>query len=172
VDPAELSPGEFVSVIRSAVEGKDQNAQPAKVVLIDSLNGYLHSMPDEQYLNAQLHELFTYLNHRGINTLVTLTQQGMIGNMTTPVDTTYLADNVILFRYFEALGEIRRAISVLKKRSGAHETVIREMRFGSTGLELGEPLTQFQGVLTGTPSFLGTAGDLMSGPPRKPKGDL
>jgi circadian clock protein KaiC len=172
VDPAELSPGEFVAVIRKAVEGKDANGKPAKVVVIDSLNGYLHSMPEEQFLNAQLHELFTYLNHRGINTLVTLTQQGMIGNMTTPVDTTYLADNVILFRYFEALGEVRRAISILKKRSGSHETAIREMRFGSGGLEIGEPLRQFQGVLSGTPAFIGKSAELLQSSARAPKGEL
>jgi circadian clock protein KaiC len=172
VDPAELSPGEFVAVIRNVVDGKDANGRAAKVVVIDSLNGYLHSMPEEQFLNAQLHELFTYLNHRGVNTLVTLTQQGMIGVMTTPVDTTYLADNVILFRYFEAAGEVRRAISMVKKRSGSHETSIREMRFGSGGIQIGEPLRQFQGVLSGVPSFVGKAAELLQGPPPKRKGDI
>ncbi|HSZ55173.1 MAG TPA: ATPase domain-containing protein, partial [Tepidisphaeraceae bacterium] len=118
VDPAELSPGEFVSILRQTVDGKDENGRPAKVVMIDSLNGYLHSMPQEKFLNAQLHELFTYLNHRGVSTLVTVTQSGMVGSMQTPIDTTYLADNVVLFRYFEARGHVRRAISVFKKRSG------------------------------------------------------
>jgi circadian clock protein KaiC len=151
IDPAELSPGEFVSILRGAVDGRDDAKRPAKVVMIDSLNGYLHSMPEEKFLNAQLHELFTYLSHRGVSTVVTVTQSGMVGKMDTPVDTTYLADNVILFRYFEARGRVRRAISVFKKRSGAHEQTIREMRFSQAGLDIGEPLVQFQGVLTGVP---------------------
>ena len=163
VDPAELSPGEFVSILRHAVDGADANGRPAKVVMIDSLNGYLHSMPQETFLNAQLHELFTYLNHRGVSTLVTVTQSGMIGSMQTPVDTTYLADNVIMFRYFEARGRIRRAISVFKKRSGEHEDMIREMRLGREGLVVGEPLDSFQGVLTGVPTFIGGADDLKPG---------
>ncbi|MDB5174869.1 MAG: circadian clock protein KaiC, partial [Phycisphaerales bacterium] len=126
IDPAELSPGEFVAIIRRAVDGAD-GALPAKVVVIDSLNGYLHSMPEESFLNAQLHELFVYLNQRGVLTLMTVTQSGMMGNnVKSPVDTTYLADNVILFRYFEARGHVRRAISVVKKRAGAHEQTIRE----------------------------------------------
>ena len=128
--------------------------------MIDSLNGYLHSMPDEKFLNAQLHELFTYLNHRGVSTIVTVTQSGIVGQMHTPVDTTYLADNVIVFRYFEALGRVRRAISVFKKRSGAHEDTIREMRLDETGLVIGEPLERFQGVLTGVPTFVGTHDNL------------
>jgi circadian clock protein KaiC len=158
VDPAELSPGEFVAILRSAVDGKDPNGRPAKVVMIDSLNGYLHSMPQETFLNAQLHELFTYLSHRGVSTLVTVTQSGMVGKMDSPVDTTYLADNVILFRYFEDRGHVRRAISVFKKRSGAHEHTIRELRLGAGGLEIGEPLQDFQGVLTGVPTFIGHGG--------------
>jgi circadian clock protein KaiC len=154
VDPAELSPGEFVDLIRAAVQGKDANGRPAKVVVIDSLNGYLHSMPGEKYLTAQLHELFTYLNHLGVITLVTVTQSGMIGaHMQSPVDTTYLADNVIMFRYFEARGVIRRAISVFKKRSGSHEVAIRELSMSSKGIKIGEPLTYLQGVLSGIPSF-------------------
>jgi circadian clock protein KaiC len=156
VDPAELSPGEFVSILRQAVDGEDLPGKPAKLVMIDSLNGYLHSMPEEKFLNAQLHELFTYLNHRGISTLVTVTQSGMVGNMQTPVDTTYLADNVILFRYFEARGHVRRAISVFKKRSGAHELTIRELSMSGKGIEVGQPLENFQGVLTGVPTYLGT----------------
>ncbi|HEX8342650.1 MAG TPA: ATPase domain-containing protein [Tepidisphaeraceae bacterium] len=157
VDPAELSPGEFAAQVRAASEGRDASGRPAKLILIDSLNGYLHSMSDEKYLTAQLHELFTYLNQRGVVTLVTVTQSGMIGsNMRSPADTTYLADNVILFRYFEAGGRIRRAISVAKKRAGPHETTIREYRITSEkGVEIGEPLEQFQGLLTGTPRFIG-----------------
>ncbi|HXE56093.1 MAG TPA: ATPase domain-containing protein [Tepidisphaeraceae bacterium] len=155
VDPAELSPGEFISILRQAVNGQDASGRPAKVVMIDSLNGYLHSMSQEKFLSAQLHELFTYLSHRGVSTLVTVTQSGVVGAMQTPVDTTYLADNVLLFRYFEARGCVRRAISIFKKRSGAHEHTIREMRFGNEGLMIGEPLTGFQGVLTGVPTVIG-----------------
>ena len=162
VDPAELSPGEFVTIVRRAVDGNDGNGRPAKVILIDSLNGYLHSMSEERFLSAQLHELFTYLSQRGVSTLVTVTQSGMVGaGMRTPIDTTYLADNVILFRYFEAVGHVRRAISVAKKRSGPHELSIREMRMTSKGIEIGKPLEQFQGILTGVPTFVGGAGDLL-----------
>jgi circadian clock protein KaiC len=166
VDPAELSPGEFVAIVRRAVDGTDDNGRPAKVVQIDSLNGYLHSMSEEKFLSAQLHELFTYLSQRGVSTLVTVTQSGMLGSaMRSPIDTTYLADNVILFRYFEAAGHVRRAISVLKKRSGSHELAIREMRMTSQGLQIGGPLVQFQGILSGTPMFIGKAGDLLTQQP-------
>ena len=162
VDPAELSPGEFVAIVRRAVDGADENGRPAKVIMIDSLNGYLHSMSEERFLSAQLHELFTYLSQRGVSTMVTVTQSGMIGaGMRNPIDTTYLADNVILFRYFEAAGHVRRAISVAKKRSGAHELAIREMRMTSKGIEIGKPLEQFQGILSGTPTFLGADSDLL-----------
>jgi circadian clock protein KaiC len=167
VDPAELSPGEFISIIRRAVDGTDATGRPAKVLMIDSLNGYLHSMPEEKFLNAQLHELFTYLNQRGVTTLVTVTQSGMIGStMQSPVDTTYLADNVVLFRYFEARGHVRRAISVVKKRSGAHEHAIRELSIGKTGVEVGPPLDNFHGIFSGTPTFVGGAGELMGTPGR------
>jgi circadian clock protein KaiC len=162
VDPAELSPGEFVTILRRAVDGKDANGRPAKLVMIDSLNGYLHSMPEEKYLNVQLHELFTFLNHRGVSTLTTVTQSGMIGKMDSPVDATYLADNVILFRYFEASGHIRRAVSVMKKRSGSHELTIRELRMGNDGILIGDPLEEFHGILTGTPTFGGSAKSLMA----------
>jgi circadian clock protein KaiC len=169
VDPAELSPGEFIAIVRRAVDGADDNGRPAKVIMIDSLNGYLHSMSEDRFLSAQLHELFTYLSQRGVSTLVTVTQSGMIGaGMRTPIDTTYLADNVILFRYFEAAGHVRRAISVAKKRSGAHELVIREMRMTSKGIEIGLPLEQFQGILSGTPTFLGTDSDLLQRDGHKP----
>jgi circadian clock protein KaiC len=165
VDPAELSPGEFVAIIRRAVDGQDKTGRPAKVVLIDSLNGYLHSMPEEKFLNAQLHELFTYLNQRGLMTLVTVTQSGMLGtSMRSPVDTTYLADNVILFRYFEARGHVRRAISVAKKRSGEHELTIREFRMTSQGIQIGNPLEEFQGILTGTPLYAGEQDNLLTRP--------
>jgi circadian clock protein KaiC len=155
VDPAELSPGEFAAAVRRAVEGSDESGKPARLVMIDSLNGYLHSMPEEKMLGAQLHELFTYLNQKGVCTMATLAQAGMVGSsMRAPVDTTYLADNVILFRYFEDRGHVRRAISVLKKRSGRHELTIREMWFNERGIELSGPLEQFQGILQGTPTLV------------------
>jgi circadian clock protein KaiC len=156
VDPAELSPGEYVSIVRRAVEGDDANGREAKLIIIDSLNGYIHAMPEERHLMAQLHELFTFLCHRGVSTLVSVTQSGLVGrDMRTPVDSTYLADNVILFRYFEATGEVRRAISVVKKRSGNHERTIRELKLTSEGINIGPPLVEFQGVLGGTPEFVG-----------------
>jgi circadian clock protein KaiC len=164
VDPAEMSPGEFTAIIRQAVNGTDGGGGPARFVLIDSLNGFLNSMAEEKQLNSQLHELFTFLSHKGVNTLVTVAQSGMMGAaMHSPVDTTYLADNVILFRYFESFGHVRRAISVVKKRSGEHELTLREFRMGPTGLEIGEPLEEFQGVLTGVPSYHGKRERLMDG---------
>jgi circadian clock protein KaiC len=149
VDPAELSPGEFSHAIRQAVE-KDH----AKVVIIDSLNGYLNAMPGERNLIIQLHELLTYLGQAGVATMLIGAHHGLIGsNMTAPVDASYLADSVILMRYFEAQGEVRQAISVLKKRGGMHERTIRELRMSSTGIAVGEPLREFRGVLTGVPSY-------------------
>jgi circadian clock protein KaiC len=147
VDPAELSPGEFVSLVRESVE-RDH----ARVVVIDSLNGYANAMPEEQYLTAQLHELLSYLGRQGVTTLMVVAQHGLMGSdMRTPVDTSYLADSVILLRYFEYAGKVRKAISVVKKRSGAHEESIRELRFNGEGIHLSEPLMQFRGILTGTP---------------------
>jgi len=155
VDPAELSSGEFAALVRRAAEGSDGGKQPARVVIVDSLNGYLNAMPEEKFLTAQLHELLAYLGQRGIVTLLTVTQSGMIGAMQSPVDTTYLADNVVLFRYFEAQGQVRRAISVVKKRSGLHELTIRELLVSEAkGLQIGPPLSEFQGVLTGVPRFM------------------
>jgi circadian clock protein KaiC len=151
LDPAEVSPGEFVEKVRDCVE----NAK-ARVVVIDSLNGFLQSMPGEQFLALHLHELLTYLNNRGVVTLMVLAQQGMIGNaMQSPVDVSYLADNILLLRYFEAQGEVRQAISMIKKRSGPHEHAIRELRLGSGGIRVGQPIQDFQGVLTGTPFWTG-----------------
>jgi circadian clock protein KaiC len=124
-------------------------------VVVDSLNGYLHAMPDERSLLAQLHELLTYLNQCGVLTFLVVSQAGAVGNGATPVSLSYLTDNVLLFRFFEAAGRVRRALSVLKKRTGAHENTIRELRFDPTGIQIGEPLTLFQGVLTGAPQFLG-----------------
>jgi circadian clock protein KaiC len=146
IDPAEMSPGEFVHRIRRAVEVND-----ARMVIIDSLNGYLQAMPEDRFLTAQLHELLTYLAHHGVVSILISAQQGLIGQMTNLVDVSYLADSVVLLRYFEARGEVQQAISVLKKRTGAHERTIRPMRIGPGGLEIGEPLTELRGVLTGVP---------------------
>jgi circadian clock protein KaiC len=161
VDAVELSPGEFADSVRRAAEGCDDNGRPARLLLIDSLNGYLNSMPEEKQLTAQLHEMFTYLSQRGVSTLVTVAQSGMVGDgMRTPVDTTYLADNVLMFRYFESFGQVRRAISAVKKRSGAHELTIRELSMSARGLHIGEPLEDFQGVLSGIPTFHGDKAQL------------
>jgi circadian clock protein KaiC len=166
INSAELSPGEFASIVRSAVDGRDANGRPAKVVVIDSVNGYFNSMSQEKQLSSQLHELFTCLNQLGVITLVTVTQSGMVGPMMhTPIDMTYLADNVILFRYFESFGRVRRAISVVKKRCGKHEPTIRELDMDHTGLIIGEPLDQFQGVLSGIPTFHGKVDQLLKGKP-------
>jgi circadian clock protein KaiC len=156
VDPAELSPGELSGMIREHVEQRG-----AKVVLLDSLNGYQHAMPQENHLALQMHELLTYLNQQGILTILVLAQHGMVGQMQTPVDLTYISDTVLMLRFFEAGGEIRRAVSVVKKRTGGHERAIREFRIDSTGVRVGPPLEQFQGVLTGVPHFLGASGALL-----------
>jgi circadian clock protein KaiC len=156
VDPAELSPGEFVHRVRAAVQ---KNA--VKVVVIDSLNGFMNSMPGETFLTMQMHELLSYLNQQGVATLVTMAQHGFIGtHMASPVDVSYLADSVLLFRYFESFGEIKQAISVVKKRSGSHERAIRELIFASGQIRVGMPLHDFEGVLTGVPKFLGKKGAL------------
>jgi circadian clock protein KaiC len=147
IDPAEISPGEFVHIIRETVE-----LQQARVVIIDSLNGYLNAMPHSSYLTAQLHELLSYLNNKGVATFMVLAQSGMMGsNMLAPIDASYLADSVVILRYFEHSGMLKKAISVLKKRTGAHEESIREMWFDSDGIHLSDPLLQFRGVLTGVP---------------------
>ncbi len=150
IDPAELSPGEFVDRVRHLVED-----QQLRVLVVDSMNGFLNAMPHEQFLAMQLHELLAYLGQQGVATILTLAQHGFIGNMQTPVDVSYLADSVLVFRYFEFGGEVRQALSVLKKRSGRHERAIRELRFSKNSLTVGEPLTDFKGVLTGVPSFVG-----------------
>jgi circadian clock protein KaiC len=156
IEPAELSPGEFASSIRRAVEGTDGMGLPARLVLIDSLNGYLLSMSEEKQLTSQLHELFKYTSQQGVLMLVTLSQTGMGGmTMRSPVDSTYLADNVVMFRNFESYGHLRRAIAVTKKRSGAHELTLRELRMDSQGISISEPLHDFQGVLTGVPTYHG-----------------
>ncbi len=147
VDPAELSPGEFVHEIRDAVEQHN-----ATVVVIDSLNGYLNAMPDERFLIVQLHELLTYLGQHGVATMLIGAQHGLIGmQMQTPVDASYLADSVVLLRYFEDEGEVKQAISVLKKRGGAHERSIRSFALDAQGIHVGQPLRNFRGILTGIP---------------------
>jgi circadian clock protein KaiC len=151
---AELSPGEFAHLARRAAEGEDGKSG-AKIIVVDSLNGYLQAMPEERFLTAQLHEMLTYLGHKGVVTFLIVAQHGLIGQMQTPVDTTYLADTVILFRYFEAMGEVRQALSVVKKRSGKHERTIRELSMGDTGIKVGKPLREFHGVLGGTPTYHG-----------------
>ncbi len=162
IDPAELSSGEFAMLVRRAAEGTDGNPRPAKILIVDSLNGYLNAMPEEKFLTAQLHELLSYLAQMGVATILTVTQAGMVGTMTSPVDTTYLADNVLLFRYFEAFGWVRRALSVVKKRNGRHERTIRELDTNETGIVVGEPLEGFQGILTGVPTYVGTAAERMN----------
>jgi circadian clock protein KaiC len=148
VDPAELTPGEFANTIRHEVEDLG-----AKVIVIDSLNGYLNAMPGERFLTIHLHELLMYLGSQGVATILIGAHQGLIGSqMHTPVDASYLADAVILLRYFEARGEVRQAISVMKKRGSNHERTIRE--FGlEQGIHVGEPLREFRGVLTGVPMY-------------------
>lgn len=155
VDPAELGSGEFAAIVRRAAEGTDAAGKPARMVIIDSLNGYLNAMPEEKFLTAHLHELLAYLGQRGVATILTVAQTGLLGHMGSPVDTTYLADNVILFRYFEAAGQVRRALSVVKKRTGYHERTIRELDLSQGGITLSEPLVEFHGVLTGVPTFTG-----------------
>lgn len=150
IDPAELSPGEFVSRIRRLVD-----EQHLRMVVIDSMNGFLNAMPHEKFLAMQLHELLAYLGQQGIATLLTLAQHGFIGMTNAPVDVSYLADTVLLFRYFERAGSIRQALSVVKKRSGPHERTIRELIFGKGMIRVGPPLSEFEGILTGSPTFTG-----------------
>jgi circadian clock protein KaiC len=150
IDPAQISPGELTFNIRRAVE-----EEGARVVVLDSLNGYVNAMPQEEFLHLHLHELLSYLSQQGVMTVMVLAQHGLIGAMGTPIDVSYLADTVIITRFFEALGTIRKAISIIKKRSGAHEGAVRELKMTSTGVHVGPPLEEFQGVLTGVPSYLG-----------------
>ena len=150
LDPAEVSPGEFVDMVRESMEKDDIRA-----MTIDSLNGFLQSMPGEQFLSLHLHELLTYLNNRGVVTLLILAQMGLVGSaMQTPIDVSYLADNILVLRYFEAHGQVRQAISMMKKRSGGHERSIRELRLGPDRIRVGDPLTGFQGILSGIPTSL------------------
>lgn len=149
IDAAELTPGELSERVRECVEEHN-----ARTVVIDSLNGYQASMPGEQALILHMHELLQYLNRQGASTFLTVAQHGLVGDMKAPVDVTYLADTVLLLRYFEALGRVRRAMSVIKKRTGRHEDTIREYRIDGRGITLGEPLMGFQGVLRGVPELV------------------
>jgi circadian clock protein KaiC len=150
IDPAEVSPGEFSAMLQNHVE-KEQ----VRAVLIDSLNGFLQAMPGEQFVALHLHEILTYLNNRGILTLMVLAQMGLVGSaMQTPIDVSYLADNILVLRYFETRGEVRQAISMMKKRSGGHERSIRELRLGPDSIRVGAPLSNFQGILSGTATSL------------------
>src|SRR5262249_45951027 len=149
--PAELSSGEFAHIVRRMLD-----EEKTRLVMIDSLNGYLQAMPTERHLALHLHELLAYLGQQGVTTLLILAQHGLVTeNSEVPVDASYLADTVILLRYFEVAGEVRQAISVIKKRTGKHERTIREIGFESgKGIRIGEPVRQFQGVLTGVPHFV------------------
>jgi len=156
IDPANVSPGEFAGRVRNAIEQSG-----ARVVVIDSLTGYLNAMPEQPSIVLQMHELLTYLNQQGVVTILILAQHGMVGPMVSPIDLTYLSDAVVLLRFFEANGRIRRALSVLKRRTGQHEDTIREFRIDSRGLRVGPPLEQFRGVLTGVPTFDGQRAALL-----------
>jgi circadian clock protein KaiC len=162
IDPAELSPGEFAATVRLAMD------RGIRMVVIDSLNGYFHAMPGEHSLVLHMHELMTALAQRGVTTLMVLPQHGLLGaEIQAAFDFSYLSDAVLLLRFFEAEGEVRQAISMVKKRTGAHERTIRELKFDGGGLRIGEPLRQFQGVLTGNPLIHGTRGPLLVGDEEK-----
>lgn len=157
IDPAELTPGEFFYLVRQEVERRE-----AKLVVIDSVNGYFQSMTDNRFLSAHMHELLAYLGQQGVKTIIIVGQQGLFGtNMAPPVDLSYLADCILLLRYFEARGRVLKALAVVKKRTGNHENTIREFRIGANGIEVGKELTEFHGVLTGMPQYLGGADSLM-----------
>lgn len=156
VDPVQLAPGEFVHMIKERVQKKH-----VRMLLIDSLNGYLQAMPDVKFLNIQLHELLAFLSRYGVVTVMTVAQHGIVGQMNTPIDLTYLADTVMLLRYFEQSGRIRKAISVVKQRMGQHEDTIREFKMDKSGIRLGKPLTNFHGILTGVPTFQGKPNEML-----------
>ena len=160
IDPAELSPGEFSSMVRQAVEERGSS-----FVVIDSLNAYLHAMPGEEFLILQMHEMLSYLNQQGVTTLLVLGQHGVIGEVRTDIDLSYLSDAILLFRFFEARGEVRTALSVVKSRVNAHERTIREMKLSAQGIQVGEALTDFEGVLTGLPSYRGSVAMLTGDAP-------
>ncbi|MDA9496351.1 ATPase domain-containing protein [Bradyrhizobium sp. CCBAU 11357] len=152
IDPAELSPGEFAANVRRSVERDN-----ARIIVIDSLNGYLNAMPDERFLILQMHELLSFLAQQGVLTILILAQHGLVGPTDTNLDISYLSDAVLMLRYFELGGTVRRALSVVKKRSGNHEHTIREFRLTSAGIKLGPPLRDFSGIFSGTPHYTGPA---------------
>ena len=157
IEPGEMSPGEFAHQVCARVDGNG-----ARLVMIDSLNGYLHAIPTAHSPLVRMHELIAYLNERGVASLLIAAQHGILGmGMASPIDVSYLADGVVLFRYFEAEGEVRKAVSVVKKRTGGHESSIREFAIGPNGLRVGEPLTQFHGIMTGVPRYVGGRDPLM-----------
>jgi circadian clock protein KaiC len=151
IDPAELSPGEFAGLIRRTVQG-DGDKKPARVLIIDSLNGYINAMPEERFLVIQMHELLTYLGQRGVLTLLIVAHHGIIGQLDSPVDTSYLADTVLATQHFELNGHLRQSLAIIKKRSGPHEHTIREMTMDSSGIHLSPPLDGAHGILTGVPT--------------------
>ncbi len=156
ISTAELSPGEFSQMVREAVEEGG-----AKVVMMDSLTGYYHAMPQEDALASQMHDLLTYLSRKGVLSLLVVSQHGLVGEIVKgPLDVSYMSDTVILLRHFEAIGEVRKAISVIKKRGGPHETTIRELRMRPGSIDVGDPIKDFSGVLTGHPEFLGKPDDV------------
>jgi circadian clock protein KaiC len=161
IDPAEMSPGEFAANVRRSVE-----EDGARLVVIDSLNGYLNAMPDGRFLILQMHELLSFLSQQGVLTILILAQHGLVGPMETPLDISYLSDAVVMLRYFEYAGQVRRALSVVKKRSGYHEQTIREFQLGAQGITVGPPLTQFSGIFSGTPVYTGDESPLMPVGPR------
>lgn len=158
IDPAELTPGQFATVLRESA-----STEKSDIVIIDSLNGYIHAMPEQQFLMLQLHELLAYLGNRGVCTIMVLAQAGLMGQMQTPLDLTYLADSVIVTRYFEAFGSVKKAISVIKKRTGAHEETLRELKIGPpNGLSVGPVLKNFSGIFTGVPTYIGDANAMLN----------
>jgi circadian clock protein KaiC len=157
VDPAELTPGQFSSLLREA-----SNSEFADMVIIDSLNGYVHAMPEQQFLMLQLHELLSFLGSRGAVTIMVLAQAGLMGPaMHAPLDLTYLADTVLLTRFFEAFGRIKKAISITKRRTGAHEETLRELQIGHGGIVVGPILDHFEGIFTGVPKFVGRREEIL-----------
>jgi circadian clock protein KaiC len=159
VNPAEMPPGEFTALVcREVVE------RNASIIVIDSLNGYLQSMPQERFLALEIHQLLSYLNQRGVLTILVVAQHGLVGAVESPIDLSYLSDAVLLLRFFEAQGKVRKAIAVLKKRIGSHEDTIRELRLSSQGLQVGQPLTDFQGIMSGIPTYLGPQSMIKSAP--------
>lgn len=153
VDPAQLQPGEFADLVREEVEERQ-----VRVMAIDSLNGYLNAVPEERFLLLHLHELLSYLGQNGVATILVFAQHGLVGQMHATVDVSYLADCVVLLRYYEAGGRIHKAVSVVKKRSGPHETAIRSLSMGSGGIEVGPALENYHGVMSGMPTYDGTVG--------------